>query len=233
MITIALIAQKGGTGKTTLARCLAVAFERRSRSAAIIDLDPQASAYNWSKRRKDLYPEVKAIPEPLLEETLAALADNAVGYTIIDTPGRGGELAIAAARAADLIVIPCRAQLEDMETLRTVRQILDVTGVKPHFVFLSQLPPHASRKREATTHIESHQSYPLSVCPHSFGHRAAFGDSGRLGLTPEEYEPNGKAAGEIVDVYKYVCRVVDENACQSIHERVPHDTSANVSRRRA
>ena len=41
MLTIALIAQKGGTGKTTVARCLAVAFERSVQASAIIDMDPR------------------------------------------------------------------------------------------------------------------------------------------------------------------------------------------------
>ena len=47
MDVIAIIAQKGGTGKTTLALSMAVAAQRAGRTVAIIDLDPQASASNW------------------------------------------------------------------------------------------------------------------------------------------------------------------------------------------
>ena len=58
MDVIAVIAQKGGTGKTTLAVSLAVAAERSGRTVAIVDLDPQASASNWGDRREDDSPVV-------------------------------------------------------------------------------------------------------------------------------------------------------------------------------
>src|SRR5580765_7894771 len=48
MKTIAILSQKGGTGKTTLALHLAVEAERSGAATLIVDLDPQASASSWS-----------------------------------------------------------------------------------------------------------------------------------------------------------------------------------------
>ena len=67
MCTIALLAQKGGTGKTTLAVHVAADFE-----GALVDLDPQASAALWGDRR-GRSPFVGAVPTARLEAALAAV----------------------------------------------------------------------------------------------------------------------------------------------------------------
>ena len=207
MLTIALIAQKGGTGKTTLARCLAVAFERSGKAAAIIDMDPQASASLWAKRREAEHPEVIPTVLPLLPDVLKA-ARESVDFAIIDTPPKNADAAIAAAKASDLIIIPCRPQIEDIETLPATRQILDLTGKTPCFVLLNGVPPNVARCQEATAKIKNHNSAPFQVCRYTIGNRLAFGDSSILGLTPQEYEPKGKASKEIEQVHKYVCEIM-------------------------
>ena len=58
MHTIAIINAKGGSGKTTLALHLAVGDVQQGRNVAVIDLDPQLTAVNWSQRR--------SLPEPVI-----------------------------------------------------------------------------------------------------------------------------------------------------------------------
>ena len=63
MKIISVINQKGGSGKTTLALHLAVAFSQAQQNTALIDLDPQASAANWGDRRAGRVPVV-GLPMP-------------------------------------------------------------------------------------------------------------------------------------------------------------------------
>jgi chromosome partitioning protein len=88
MKTIALIAQKGGAGKTTLALSLAIAAERTEATSVIIDLDPQATACNWGDRRKADTPVIVDAQPARLQSALQKAEEASVDIAIIDTPPR-------------------------------------------------------------------------------------------------------------------------------------------------
>ena len=227
MKTIALIAQKGGTGKTTLALSLAVAAQQAGQVAVIIDLDPQATACNWGDRRKLDSPIIVDAQPARLNKALEKAAENSVDLAIIDTPARSEQAALAAAKAADLIIIPCRPQIYDMETIPNSREIVTLAGGRPALVILNAVPPWAGRQREAS---EAAATFGIPICPLMLGNRAAFGDAAALGQSVMEYEPGGKAADEIRNVYKYIIRFIE----QSHIIEVDHEPKAKAqSSRRA
>jgi chromosome partitioning protein len=114
MHILAFISQKGGVGKTTLAIHLAVAFTAGGYNAALLDLDPQASAAEWKDARTDHTPPVIAVPaarlEKVIEETKAAKTD----VLLIDTAPHSESTALTAARVADLILVPCQPSIMDL-----------------------------------------------------------------------------------------------------------------------
>jgi chromosome partitioning protein len=201
MKTIAFIAQKGGTGKTTLALALAVAAEQNGLETLIVDLDPQATACNWSDRRQVDSPLVIDAQPARMAQALEKARSSGIDLAVIDTPARSEQAALAAAKLADLIIIPCRPQIYDLETIANTRELIMVAGRQSVLVVLNAIPPRGDRQQQARQAIETMQ---LPVCPVTLGHRAAFGDAGTLGQTALEFDPKGKAAEETRQLYKYI-----------------------------
>ena len=86
LYTISIIAQKGGSGKTTLALTLAVAVEQTSRTTVVLDTDSQATACKWSAWRAAETPLVLAVQPDRLQSALATAAAHGVDMVVIDTP---------------------------------------------------------------------------------------------------------------------------------------------------
>jgi chromosome partitioning protein len=207
MKTIALIAQKGGTGKTTLALALAVAAEQAGLSTLIVDLDPQATACNWGDRRKIETPLVIDAQPARMPQALEKARSGGINLVVIDTPARSEQSALAAAKLADLLIIPCRPQRFDLETIDNTLELIAMAGTKPVLVVLNAIPARGDREQQARQAVETKQ---LPVCPIALGNRTAFGDAGILGQTALEFEPSGKAAEEIRQLYKYVSIILDK-----------------------
>src|SRR6202453_3532734 len=96
MRTIEILSQKGGSGKTTLALHLAVAAERAGRVAAVIDLDPQASAAGWKDSRSTETPVVVAMPASRLSQALDTARGAGADLALIDSAPHAGDVALAA-----------------------------------------------------------------------------------------------------------------------------------------
>ena len=213
MQTIALVAQKGGTGKTTLALSLAVAAEATGRSTLIIDLDPQASACKWGDRRQADTPAIIDAQPSQLHNALAKAAEAGVDLAIIDTPARIEQAAAEAARSADLVLIPTKPSIYDLETLHISLELTRGRSRRSPVVVLNAVPASGNRQEQAAQAI---RDLGLLVCSASLGHRVAFEYAAQLGLSATEYEPAGKAAAEIRAVYASVCQLLDNTTPQQI-----------------
>lgn len=201
MKTIAIESQKGGTGKTTTALNLAVAAERAGQTAVVIDLDPQASAAGWKDTRPGETPVVVSVPPTRLAQALQVAQEGGADLAIIDTAPHAESAALAAAKAADLILIPCRPGILDLRAIGTTADLVKIAG-KPAFVVLNAMPPGATRLiADARTAVAVHG---LEVAPVAIQQRAAFGHALTAGQTAQEYEPDGKAAEEIAQLFEWI-----------------------------
>lgn len=201
MQVLSVIGQKGGNGKTTTALGLAVEACLAGRSVAVIDLDPQTTAANWSDRRGKEAPAVVSCQVARLAQVLEAAAREGADLAIIDTPGKSTDALIAAAKAADFVLMPIQPQLYDIETLASLKDVLSLAGNPPAAVLVNRAPVQGRRHTE-TTEAATEQGF--TVCPVVIFARAAHGDAGNVGQSAAEYEPKGKAAQEMTDLYSYI-----------------------------
>lgn len=213
MKVIAVIAQKGGAGKTTLSVGIAVAATLDSLTVAVIDLDAQATTANWGDRREAEEPVVISAQAARLPKILEAARGQGADLVVIDTAPRAEQGALAAAQAADLVLIPCRPTIYDLETVRTTVELVRLAGSPPASVVLNGVPPRGTREHQAR---EVLADLGTLVCPAGLGHRAAVEHAAALGLSAQEYEPRGKAAEEMAAVYTFVSQLVNSTTQQGV-----------------
>ena len=211
MRTIAIISQKGGAGKTTLAVHLAAA-SATEQVTLVIDTDPQATASRWGQWRNGREPEVIDCGAPsLLAGKLSKAQALGAGLAIIDTPPHADAMARQAAKLADLILIPCRPKAFDLAAIEATAELIAATR-KPAFVVFMAGPPRAPLiYREAGELITGQFGLPLA--PVALPERAAFHHSTATGETAQQFAVGGRAAQEAGALWTWAREQVRLPAC--------------------
>jgi chromosome partitioning protein len=201
MPTVAVVSQKGGSGKTTLALHLATRAAYDGRQTCVVDLDPQATAAAWGDWRGDFLPKVITCPPVRLYSTMQKAQREGTELFVIDTPPHGDTAAREAVRAADLVLIPTRARAFDLHALEATAELVNYAR-KPAFVVLNAVPARATRMIEETRSFI--EGLALQMCPVRLGERADFHRSAKAGEVASEIDPEGKAAAEVGELWQWV-----------------------------
>lgn len=215
MYVIALLSQKGGGGRTSLTVSLSTAAEEAGKQTLIVDLDPQATACKWGDRRQAESPIVIDAQPARLANALAKAREGGIDLVLIDTPPRSAEAALAAAKTADLIVMPIRPQMYDLETIPNTLDLIATASTGrakiPTIAILNAVPARGTRHEQARDALIA---MGINVCDSTIGYRAAFGDAAALGLSVIEHERTGRAAVEIRKVYDAVIAILEPAASE-------------------
>jgi chromosome partitioning protein len=192
MRTIALLSQKGGTGKSTLCLHLAVAFQQAGDNVLVLDLDPQAS---------------ESIQPSRLKKTVDHAREIGTDTLILDTAPHSESTALEAARLADLILIPCRPSIVD---LRAMTKTIDLVklATNPAYAVLNGFH-HNQRGSAAEAEKTISRLLGLPVCPVMIGERVAYNRCFITGQAAQEIEPDGKAAAEIRQLYRWTLKQLE------------------------
>ena len=205
MNTLAVLSRKGGTGKTTLSVNLAVAAERAGHTVAIVDLDSQASASEWGDWREAETPEVISVHSARLPQELHKLKQQGITFALLDTPPKIEDIALDAAKVADMTIIPCKLGAFDLKSIEKTILVGNMAKCSMRIVF------NAVRARSSMLYPAKRavQVYEVPVAPCVIGDRIVFSHSVIEGLGVMEYEPKGKASIEIQTLFRYISKELE------------------------
>lgn len=205
MNTLAVLSRKGGTGKTTLTVNLAVAAERAGHRVAIVDLDSQASASEWGDWREAETPEVISVHSARLPQELHKLKQQGITFALLDTPPKIEDIALDAAKAADLAIIPCKLGAFDLKAIEKTILVGNMAKCPMRIVF------NAVRARSSMLHPAKRavQVYEVNAAPCVIGDRVVFSHSVIEGLGVMEYDAKGKASIEIQALFRYISKELE------------------------
>lgn len=206
--TIAVISQKGGSGKTTTVINLAVAAQQDGLAVLVVDLDPQASATAWFKTRSDKSLIVQPTHPAGLDDLLEAAARQGVDWVIIDTAAQTDSNAAQAVEVADLVLVTCRPSVMDLRAIPNSIRLCRLRDTTPHVV-LTQMESQGTLQDEARASLTK---LGVDVVAGGLGRRAAYHHSIIDGRAVPEYEPSGKAAREVRALYGEVSQLVSKSA---------------------
>lgn len=202
----AVTINKGGVGKTTIAKHLATAAAMTGLNVLILDMDTQENATNWGKRRSrhesaPSLPVVQFVTENGLDDALSRARAAECDLVLIDTPpGRSAE-APAAIEVSDLILIPFWLESDAFDGLKRTAALARRQGI-PAFGVLNFATPNSRSHIDAARTVLDMLGVPMSpVVLHRY---EAYRLANPPGLTVQEAEPDSRAAAEIAELWTWL-----------------------------
>lgn len=198
---VALIGQKGGSGKTTTSLNIACEWTRLGHRVLLVDADPQGSSCTFGDLANELgtkCPTVVAMGTGLHKpDQLPALAEH-FDRVVIDCPPRHGVLQKSALMVCDLAIVPCGQSGVDAWALsETLELIESAEVVRPQLhsrMLITRKMTNTTLGQQARQYLEDEG---LSVMKTELGFRVAYQESPAAGQGVTTYEPSSKASDEV------------------------------------
>lgn len=165
---IAVISQKGGAGKTTVAINLSDSLSRAlGKRVLLVDADPQGSSATWAQvasEEGENVPTVVQMGKDLAAPHQVPALAQSYGAVVIDCPPRHGMIQAAALMAADLAIVPCAPSGMDLDAIgKTLDLIEHARIMRPHLQasLLINMWTRTIGARDAVEALEGLEGWPL------------------------------------------------------------------------
>ena len=197
MQVIAVLNQKGGAGKTTIATHLARALQLAGSDVLLVDSDPKGSARDWAAVREDQPVPVVGIDRPTIERDLKSIAKK--DFVVIDGAPQAADLAVSAIKAANFILIPVQPSPYDIwataDLVELVKQRIEVTDGKLKAAFVVSRAIKGTKIGAEVT--EALSGYGLPVLESRITQRVSYPSTAAGGTTVIDAEPESEASREV------------------------------------
>jgi chromosome partitioning protein len=195
MQTIVVAQQKGGCGKTTLVRNLAVAA---GAGTVVIDTDPQGTLTGWWNKRESDAPALATVAGTI-RETLDQLRADGAKLVLVDTPPSKHQFVSDVIRAADLVLIPVKPSPDDLDAVGATLDMVE--GAGRNFIFcITQAKARTRLLSGAVRSLAQHGK----VAPVTIYDRVEFPTAAITGQGVTETVEDSPAAAEVQALLTYV-----------------------------
>ena len=216
-IKIVLASRKGGTGKSTLARSIAMYLLQINYKPAIVDADSQESIHRMNEKMKDsgegheILNNLKIVPDPeaTVIDTIEELVEENYNPIIVDTAGFGNKTTGFALAAADIALIPMKPSEDDMmQALATIELVKRINGSAARLdnpikykVILTMTDQRTHLRKAIRRDLEK---LLMPVLEAEMFQRVSYPEAALEGLSPVVTEPDGAAARDIEKIVNEV-----------------------------
>ena len=211
MLVIAVLNQKGGAGKTTIATHLARVLQMSGGDVLLVDSDPQGSARDWAAACDDQPVPVVGIDRPTIERDLKRITRK--DFVVIDGAPQAADLAVSAIKAASFVLIPVQPSPYDIwatsDLVELVKQRIEITngGLKAAFV-VSRAIKNTKIGNDIMTAL---RDYELPVLGTRITQRVIYPGTAAKGTTVMDVEPRGDASSEMESLASEITQLIKKS----------------------